>query len=118
MFRIRNPFAKLLNADGSISRAAVMTEAWASYRADRFAPKSGPGARRAFGRHLRNAWAKARQGKANEARRQADELAEAAMRAELSRPSIALVDIAPLSAEGQALLLRETWTDGRLARAA
>jgi hypothetical protein len=114
MLRVRNPYAKLLNADGSLDRAAVMREAWALYRADRFAPKSGTAARRAFGRHLANAWDMARQGQANEARRQAEERAEAAMLAERARPSIALHDLPPLSLAGELELLRECSTDGRL----
>jgi hypothetical protein len=115
MLRCKNPYRKFLKADGTIDRRVVMTEAWALYRADRFAMKSGPGARRAFARHLSNAWGKAKQGVANERFREAEEQAEAALIAEFARrranPSCSIL---PLSLEGEAEILRQCSTDGRL----
>ena len=114
MYRPLNPYRRFLTATGTIDRRVVMIEAWALYRADRFAVKSGPGARRAFARHLSNAWGKAKRGVANELCRQAEDRDHAAMLAELSRPRLACAGIAPLIREAEAEIIRQCSTDGPL----
>jgi hypothetical protein len=114
MYRPLNPFRKFLTATGTIDRRVVMTEAWASYRADRFAAKSGPGARRAFARHLSNAWSKAKRGVANERHRQAEDIESAALLAERSRPRPACAGLSPLSREAELEIIRQCSTDGVL----
>ena len=118
MNRPLNPYRKILTATGTINRRAVMVEAWALYRADRFAAKSGPGARVAFARHLRAAWGKAKQGQVNERHRQAEDRDHAAMLAELSRPRLACAGIAPPSREAELEIIRQCSTDNRLPKAA
>ena len=96
MFRTMNPFKSLLTDTGAIDRAAVMRAAWARFKADPrrycFLARSRS---QAFGRALQEAWANARQGQANEARRAEEARHETALQAErLARqtaPSAAFV---------------------------
>ena len=82
MYQTQNPFRSLLTATGAIDRAAVMRAAWARFKANPrrycFLARSRS---QAFGRALQEAWANARQGQANEARRAREAREEATLQA-------------------------------------